>query len=74
MLQYQHEIFSEIQLNVNSLTENEQQLCSQINNFYCGLHMLLGIADVCKAALKKFETEYLDGNLIGSARKPELQR
>lgn len=74
LLQYKHEIFPEIQLNFNNLTENEQQLCSQINNFYCGLHLLIGIADVCEAAIKKFETEYLDGNLIGSAKKPELQR
>lgn len=49
-------------------------MCSQINNFYCGLHLLIGIADVCEAAIKKFEIEYLDGKLIGSAEKPELQR
>lgn len=72
--QYKNEIFPEIQLNFNSLTDNEQQLCSQINNFYCGLHLLIGIADVCEAAIKKFEIEYLDGKLIGSAEKPELQR
>ena len=70
LLQYKNEILPEIQLNFNSLTENEQQLCSQINNFYCGLHLHIDIADVCEAALKK-EKEYLDGNLIGSARKPE---
>lgn len=74
MQQYKNEIFPEIQLNFNSLTDNEQQLCSQINNFYCGLHLLIGIADVCEAVIKKFEIEYLDGKLIGSAEKPELQR
>lgn len=72
--QYKQEIFPNIQLNFNNLTRNEQQLCSQINNFYCGLHLLIGIADVCEAALKKFETEYLDGKVVGSAQRPELQR
>lgn len=36
--------------------------------------MLIGIADVCEAALKKIETEYLDGKVVGSAQRPELQR
>lgn len=72
--QYKQKIFPNIQLNFNNLTRNEQQLCSQINNFYCGLHLLIGIADVCEAALKKFETEYLDGKVVGSAQRPELQR
>lgn len=31
--QYKNEIFPEIQLNFNSLTDNEQQLCSQNNNY-----------------------------------------
>lgn len=50
--QYKQEIFPNIQLNFNSLTQDEQQLGSQINNFYCGLHLLIGIADVCEDALK----------------------
>lgn len=51
--QYKQEIFPNIQLDFNNLTQDEQQLCSQINNFYCGLHLLIGIADVCEAVLKK---------------------
>lgn len=53
--QYKNEIFQEIQLNFNSLTDNEQQLCSQINDFYCGLHLLIGLADVCEAAIKNLK-------------------
>lgn len=74
MQQYKQEIFPNIQLNFNNLTQDEQQLCSQINNSYCGLHLLIGIADVCEAALKIIETEYLDSKVVGSAETPELQR
>lgn len=48
--QYKQEIFPIIQLNFNNLTQDEQQLCSQINNFYCGLHLLICITDVCEAS------------------------
>lgn len=44
-----------------------------MNNFFCGLHLLVGMADVAEESLKKFERNFLDGKLIGSATVPELK-
>lgn len=32
----------------NELEVTEQSLCSKLNNFLCGLHLTVGIADVCE--------------------------
>lgn len=60
--------------NYHQLSNEEQKLCGQMNNFFCGLHLLLGMADVCEPALRKFETAFLNERLIGSAMQPELKR
>lgn len=52
---------------------NEDQQIS-MNNFFCGLHLLVGTADVAEESLKKFERKFLDGKLIGSGALPELKR
>lgn len=44
-----------------------------MNNLFCGLHLLVGMADVAEESLKKFERNFLDGKLIGSAAVPELK-
>ncbi|XP_033753089.1 uncharacterized protein LOC117336587 [Pecten maximus] len=72
--EYRNKILPDVVYNYTNLTTQEKELCGQMNNFFCGLHLLVGIADVSEASLKKFETAYLDGKLIGSAQKPELQR
>ncbi|XP_076075718.1 uncharacterized protein LOC143046441 [Mytilus galloprovincialis] len=58
----------------NKLDVTEQALCSKMNNFFCGLHLMVGIADVCEKALYKFEEAFLEGKDIGSAHYPELKR
>ncbi|WAR06004.1 hypothetical protein MAR_021373 [Mya arenaria] len=52
------------------LTKN---LCGQINNFFCGLRLLVAIADVCEASTSIFENNYESGDL-GSAIDPHLNR
>lgn len=44
-----------------------------MNNLFCGLHLLVGMEDVAEESLKKFERNFLDGKLIGSAAVPELK-
>ncbi|KAK3107360.1 hypothetical protein FSP39_012735 [Pinctada imbricata] len=72
--QYKNEILPDVVLNFNNLEPAEQELCGQINNFFCGLHLLIAIADVTEASVRKFEEEYLDGKEVGSAQRPELKR
>ena len=44
-----------------------------MNNLFCGLHLLVGMADVVEAAVKKFGNAHQSETLIGSAQKPELK-
>ncbi|KAJ8303720.1 hypothetical protein KUTeg_018643 [Tegillarca granosa] len=46
--------------NSDDLSTDERELCGSMNNFYCGLHLLVGMADVAETALKKFEETYLE--------------
>lgn len=52
----------------------EKKLCSKLNNFFCGLHLLVGMADSCETSIKKFEIEFHDGKNIGSAVRLELKK
>ena len=54
--------------------EDQKKLMSRMNNFYCGLHLLVWMADSCGESLKKFEKAYLHGKDVGSATKPELKK
>lgn len=72
--QYRKEILPLVINNWGDLSTDERELCASMNNFYCGLHLLVGMADVAETALKKFEETYLENKDIGSATKPELKR
>ena len=72
--QYRSEILPQVVLGWADLTEEERSGMARMNNFFCGLHLLVGMADVCESTLKKFENNYLDGKDIGSAAIPELKR
>lgn len=41
---------------------------------FCGLHLLVGLADSCEESLKKFDRLFMDGKDIGLATHPELKR
>ncbi|KAK3097521.1 hypothetical protein FSP39_010420 [Pinctada imbricata] len=60
--------------NWEEMSDNERMLCSRMNNFFCGLHLLVGMADACEGSIRKFETTFLDGKHVGSSVKPELKR
>ena len=45
-----------------------------MNNFFCGLNLLVAIAEVTEAALKQFDKNFLDGKDVGSAANLELKR
>ncbi|WAR10687.1 hypothetical protein MAR_035763 [Mya arenaria] len=61
--QFRNEILPEVIDNWEILSEQEKKLCSKMNNLYCGLHLLVGMADTCE-----------NGNDVGSGKKPELER
>lgn len=58
----------------NDLDDMEKKLSSKLNNFFCGLHLLVGMADSCETSIKKYEIEFNDGKNIGSAVRLELKK
>lgn len=71
--EFRKEVLPQVVDNLGALTENQQKPISAMNNLFCGLHLLVGMADVAEDSLKKFERNFLDGKLIGSAAVPELK-
>ena len=51
----------------NTLTDVEQKNLNSINDFFCGLHFLVGLADQAEASIKLWE-----GLLIGDAKVGSL--
>ena len=41
----------DVVVNFENLQPEEQEMCGEINNFFCGLHLLIAIADVSEAAI-----------------------
>ncbi len=52
---YRSYVLEKICVNWHDLSEIEQQSLSKMNNFFCGLHLLVNFAEVCSATLTKFE-------------------
>lgn len=71
--EFRKEVLPQVVDNLGALTENQQKPISAMNNLFCGLHLLVGMADVAEDSLKKFERNFLDGKLIGSVAVPELK-
>ena len=72
--EYRQTILPDVIDNYSNLTQDAQSVVGQTNNFFCGLHLLVGIADVCEEAINKFEIVYLDETIIGSAQNLQLKR
>ena len=51
----------------NTLTDFEQKYFNSINRFFCGFHVLVGLADQAEASIKSWE-----GILIGDAKVGSL--
>ena len=40
----------------DKLSPDEKHVITRINNFYCGLHFIVGLADVAESVLKAWES------------------
>ena len=52
---YRSSILPSVQENWTQLTEREKSLCSRMYNFFCGLHILVNLAEVTSKTLQEFE-------------------
>ena len=47
------------------MSSHEKTVLTRINNFYCGLHLLVGLADAAEAVLKAWETNVCEIGDLG---------
>ena len=69
--EYRANILPDIISEWSNLTEDEKQQLTRMNNFYCGLHFVVGLADTAEATLKVWESTFNDldtGNTSGTQR------
>ncbi|ESO90499.1 hypothetical protein LOTGIDRAFT_164081 [Lottia gigantea] len=71
---YRTEILPIVLDEYSDMGEEDQSIVSRMNNFFCGLRLLVEFADVCESSFKRFEPSYNDGIDIGSETRPELKR
>lgn len=70
---YRAEILPSVAENWNAMTEMEQEQFN-MNNFFCGLHFLVGLADTAKEALKLWEAESNSKEVSSSSGTQRLVR
>ena len=64
--------------NWNELTEAERSMTCKVNNFFCGLHLLVNFAECLSPILKLFEklqesTTSVQENISDDDEAPEIQ-
>ena len=51
-------------LSIGHLSEQEKDVLSRMNNFFCGLHLLVGFAGTAEKVIHKFEAINNDAPLV----------
>ena len=64
---YQADILPSITQDWDNLSASEQEHMSSLNNFFCGMHVLVGMADATSSTLVQRESTHLDAPVGASA-------
>ena len=56
--EYRAEILPKIVTNWDGISEDEQQSMSQMHNFFCGMHLVVNMAETVSESLKLFERDH----------------
>ena len=70
---YRNEILPSIYDSWNELCLEEQESISTMNNFYCGLHILVNFADLSATVVRRFEESMKEGSLGAEAHSETSQ-
>ena len=69
LAKYRNEILPNVVGGWSQLNESQQNKISNMNDFFCGLHFIVGMADQAEAALKVFDSLlYKNPQAVGSLR------
>lgn len=60
--------------NWGELSNEEKEQLTRMNNFFCGLHFLVGLADSAEEALKQWEAQELSNSAMSSSTSSGTQR
>ena len=66
LTEYRAEILPAVAKNWDIMSENERKQLTRVNNFFCGLHYLVGLADCAEEALKAWEEDNIAQETSGS--------
>ena len=64
--EYRAQILPEVITSWQDLSSEDQQSISSLNNFFCGLHLLVGIADVSSSTLLQWEATHFSEDPAGA--------
>ena len=56
-----------------TFTQEKKDKLIQMNNFFCGLHLLVSMAETISASFKKFEDIHTEGKIVGAPTLPGLR-
>eukprot|EP00117_Sycon_ciliatum_P047349 scpid58269/ scgid33823/ len=54
------------------LTSEQQSKLTTMNNYFCGLHYIVGLADQAQECLKKWEEVHFEGKAFGATELPRV--
>ena len=72
---YRNGILPTIVQSWEQMTPDEQGSISTLNNFFCGMHVVVGMADTVSSVLLRWESAHFDksvGAAVSRARKRSL--
>ncbi|XP_052089225.1 uncharacterized protein LOC127725962 [Mytilus californianus] len=64
---YRTTLLKENMDNFNELSEPDQLLITKMNNFFCGLHLLVNIADLMCSIFKEWEQTVMNKEVVGES-------
>lgn len=65
--EYRSELLPSIVEDWSHLSQTEQEHISSLNNFFCGMHVLVGMADTTSTTLKEWENAHFGTPTVGAA-------
>ena len=68
---FREEILPCVHSNWDELTAIEKETLFKMNNFYCGLHMLVNFAELCDKVVKTFHNNTYENETLGAESRPE---
>lgn len=69
---YRAECLPEVLSNWQGMTKEEQLEVTKMNNFFCGMHFMIAMADQADKTLKEWEKLQFGGEKVGAAAMPGI--